>query len=495
MSSRVTISAEDFQYLESYQKLSAIALYDTFGRLKGYSVYDSYARQIRAKKMAALKAFEKEINDINNKINQIDNYKETSNQEIVNQINNTMNNYVQKLKDNQDLKYVSKIFNEATNEVAKTIENYHDKLIINYRNEISDMTKSYQNDLNAMYAANINELKVLEHNLASKQVKANEYALAYLNKAQAALQTLEAGYDEHYNNINVINNLKNVLETCRTNIQNGLYEAAMAIAIDVNSQCYQEILNFDLQRQEYNNLLKEATYHIDYLLKYSEERMKLNQDVLDTVNQMTDGKRVSKTMTKKELRYFSPEKKIDLNVELLKTYQAKLVDETNAYTLAQLKKEVAKIKCLYPQVDQAFNDAVAYFGNYLERESFMNSIIDKFEEHGRVFKSMRLGEKENEDDFTKPIFVLFEDESTKSEFMIEINYIGSPDTRLQSEFHVHRIKGDPYNQHENDLTEQLVHQAIDEDNQDAIHGGNGCNRSSIGKLSDDQRILKVRRLM
>ena len=59
----------------------------------------------------------------------------------------------------------------------------------------------------------------------------------------------------------------------------------------------------------------------------------------------------------------------------------------------------------------------------------------------------------------------------------------------------HRIKGDPYNQHENDLTEQLVHQAIDEDNQDAIHGGNGCNRSSIGKLSDDQRILKVRRLM
>ena len=95
MSSRVTISAEDFQYLESYQKLNAIALYDTFGRLKGYSVYDSYARQIRAKKMAVLKAFEKEINDINNKINQIDNYKETSNQEIVNQINNTMNNYVQ----------------------------------------------------------------------------------------------------------------------------------------------------------------------------------------------------------------------------------------------------------------------------------------------------------------------------------------------------------------------------------------------------------------
>lgn len=495
MSSRVTISAEDFEYLESYQKLNAIAVYDTFGRIKGYSVYDFYARQISAKKIEASKAFENEINDINNKINLIDSYMGISDKEIANLINNTMNEYDQKLKDTQDLKSVSKIFNEATNEVAKTIKNYHDKLITNYRNEIDDMTRSYKNNLNAMYTTNVNEIKALEHDLATKKIKANDYALVYLNKAQAALQTLENVYDEHYNNINVINNLKNALESCRTNIKNGLYEAAMAVAIDINSQCYQEILNFDLQRQEYNNLLKEATYHVNYLLKYSEERMKLNQDVLDTVNQMTDGKRVSKAMTKKELKYFSPEKKINLYIELLKTYQAKLTDETNVYTLVQLKKEIEEIKCLYPQVDQAFNDAVAYFGNYLERESFMNSIIDKFEEHGRIFKSMRLGEKENEDDFTKPIFVLFEDESTKSEFMIEINHIGSPNTRLQSEFHVHRIKGDPYNQHENDMTEQLVHQAIDEDNQDAIHGGSGCNRSSIGKLSDDQRILNVRRLM
>lgn len=495
MSSKVIISAEDFQYLEAYQKLNATAVYDTFGKLKGYYVYDHYARQAKAKKMAAYKAFENEINDIKNKINKISNEKIILDTEIAHQINNTMNDYEKKLKNTQNLNQVSQIFNEATSKTAKTIKSFHDKLIANYHNEINAMTKSYKNTLNAMYTNNINELKALEHDLASKKNKANNYALAYLNKAQAALQTLEDVYDEHYNNNNVINNLKNTLETCSTNIKNGLYEAAMAVAIDVNTQCYQEILNFDLQRQEYNNLLKEATYYVDYLLKYSEERMKLNPGVLDTVNQMTDGKRISKTMTKKELSYFSPEKKIDLNLELLKTYKAKLEDETNAYTLDQLKKEVEEIKCLYPQVDKAFNDAVAYFGNYLERESFMNSIIDKFEEHGRIFKSMRLGEKENEDDFTKPIFVLFEDESTKSEFMIEINYTGSPDTRLQSEFHVHRIKGDPYNQHENDMTEKLVHQAIDEDNKDAIHGGIGCNRSSIGKLSDDQRILNVRRLM
>lgn len=495
MSNKVTISVDDYQFLEAYQKTNAVAVRDAFGRIIGYSVWDFIARDVANKKAAFLNKMNQKLIVIEEKMDQLEKQFHQNNQVIKESIDRTLKDFEDQMETSRrmDLQTMSDLFRKSGQAVSLQVSQINKEMIEKYQKETSAVIIDLKNDVQTTWNRAQEDLNAIKHDLALKTTKSNEYARAFLNNADEVYKELENLYDQRYNNSKILINLQQDLQKCQNNIQNGLYETAMANAITLQTQCYEEMFHFDKQRQEYNALMQEALYHVEYLLKYSEERMRIKEDVLTVVNEMSDGKKLSKRMLRKDLRLFSANQSIDHYLMILKDYQEKLKNQD--YTLLEIKEEIEVIRELYGKIDQAFNNAVAFYGNYLEREAFLNNIIDTFEDCGRVYKSSRIGETENCQDYTQPIFALFEDESTNSEFMIEINYRGNPQTKLESEFHVHRIKGDEQNQYENDMTEELVKKAISEGNEDAIQGGVGCQRDTIGKLSQDARILKVRQLM
>lgn len=495
MSSKCIITVEDYQFLDAYQQTSAIAVRDAFGRIIGYSVYDVTANIAYRRKKEFQDKMNAKIKKIEETMNSLDYEMQHANHSLNGQIQFTLEQYKEKMDGYQkiDSENMMEMFMDAKKKVSQIISQVRTDMLSQYQNKMNHLLIDLNNDIQKTLNDAQTDLNSIKNDLALKKEKENKYAIAFLENAKQSLNELKGIYDEHYNNYDIIKNLENDMKKCEVNLENSLYETVMANAITIQEQCYEEILLFDKQRQEYNSLMHEALYHVEYLLKYSEERMKLKDNVLTVVNEMSENKKLSKRMLQKDLRLFSPNQEIDHYLNILNAYKAKLTNQE--YQLQDIKDELEMIRGLYEKIDQAFHDAVALYGNYLEREAFLNNIIDKFEDHGRVYKGSRIGENDNNKDFTQPIFALFEDETTGSEFIVEINYKGNPQKKLESEFHVHRIKGDVNNQFENEQTEKLVHQAISDENEDAIHGGIGCERSTIGKLSDDQRILKVQDLI
>ncbi|MCD7810087.1 MAG: hypothetical protein LUH02_12180 [Erysipelotrichaceae bacterium] len=494
MSNKVFISAEDYEYLKASKHISAEAVRNSYGRVIGYRVWDFYLNDIERKKLARSQALNAKINTIKNAMNDMEQQYQQANDNLNKSINETLKQAEKKLAQDTklDLKEISTTFNKAHQEVIGQIKQTRNNILSNNRQQISITINALQQDMLTSQKNALQEINDLKYDISLQKSKENQYALAYLNNAKEALEVLKSTYDERYNNINIITNIENDIIKCENNIKNSLYQAVIANSIDIQSKCYEELLNFDNQRQEYNALYQEAQYHINWLLDYSKERMRVSNEVLETANEFNP-KHISKIITKRDLKDFSPENAIDLQINILNNYKEQL--DNHAYSLSQIKDELETIRCLYQSVDDVFNDAISYYVNYLERESFMNSIIDTFEDHGRVYQSFRLGEENNKNDMTQPLFVLFADESTGSEFMVEISCVGTPQTKLESEFHIHKIQGDPNNQHENKQTELLVNEAVNENNEDAIIGGSGCQMNAMNKLSEDERILKIRRLM
>ena len=491
MSSKVTINVSDYELLDNLGKTNAIAVRDAFGRVTGYQVWDFQASNIRRRKLSIM-------TEINNKIDQFSLERENDfinfEKETGRQINDVLGNAKTQLESQMriDLNKFSTLFNETKDRISSQIASSRTNMLNGFNQKVQVFINDLKKEMNVKQNEMQNEIVKFESDIAKQKTIANDYAHQYLLQSKQAIQTLEEVYDERYCNKQRVDLLKNNLLMCESNIAKGLYETAIAQAIDITTSSYEEVLLFDQSRQEYNALLKEANYHIDFLLKYSENRQKISKDVLQETNNLLHNRSLSQGLLKKDLKYFSPEHAIEQNNEFLNTFKNNLEHKT--YTVQQLKDEIQSIKNMYAQVDYAYNEAVTYYGNYIERMAFLSNIKTKFENHGRIYKGRKIGENvQSGQDYTQPIFALFADESTGGEFIVEINAVKKADNSLESEFHIHKIQGDPFNQIENDQTERLVNEAIS-NNPDAFSRG-GCQNNTINQLSRDQRIMEIRRQM
>ena len=269
MSSKVTINVSDYELLDNLGKTNAIAVRDAFGRVTGYQVWDFQASDVRRRKISIM-------TEINNKIDQFSLERENDfinfEKETGRQINDVLGNAKTQLESQMriDLNKFSTLFNETKDRISSQIASSRTNMLNGFNQKVQVFINDLKKEMNVKQNEMQNEIVKFESDIAKQKTIANDYAHQYLLQSKQAIQTLEEVYDERYCNKQRVDLLKNNLLMCESNIANGLYETAIAQAIDITTSSYEEVLLFDQSRQEYNALLKEANYHIDFLLKYSE---------------------------------------------------------------------------------------------------------------------------------------------------------------------------------------------------------------------------------
>lgn len=488
MSNKTTITVNQFRFLDAAQQANAIALRNGFGVIIGYSVYEVVAQIARRREREFQENLDNTLNRVNKVKAEMDKEVNVMVDEINEEVKEILKTYQQKLQGETSIDKINQVIHDSQKDISQKMTQHYQKLLNQYDCKMKGAIHDIHNEMHDILTHAQNDIKALINQKAMQDTKANKYALEFIRQAKEAILQLKDAYDEKCNHHEIIENLENELRTCEMNVENGLYETAMANAIGIRTSCYEDILNFDRQQVEYNNLKEEALYHLQYLQQYTSTRMRLNKDTLDTVNEKYDGI-LSQAMLKKDLCLFSPGKSIDVIMNKIDNTKDKVLQ----LSLDDLRHEIPQIKKLYEEVEKAFQDAIAYYANFIERQNFLNCIIDCFEEKGRIFIESYIGENNDQNDYTQPLFALFEDETTGSTFMVEIGVMKTSE-RLESQFHVHRMSGNPDNQIENNITEELVKQAISEEDDEALPQG-GCEENYRHVLSDDPRILKVYRRM